>query len=302
MAITGDNKNEAVTSRCASCGTAEDDDNTLKKCTACYLVRYCGVKCQREHRPHHKRACKKRAAELRDELLFKQPESTHLGDCAICMIPLPIDLDYSTIMSCCSKIICDGCSLANTMRLMEASLGQVCPFCRKPAPTEEESAKYTMKRIAANDPVAMCQKGAKFYVEGDHSSAFEYFTKAAKLGDVETHNHLSVLYHDGHGVDRNEKKEMYHLEEAAIGGHPRARYNLALIEGRRYGRYDRATKHYIIAAGQGHDGSLKWLVENHKRGLIKKEVLDAALRSHHAAVDATKSPQREEAKEFHRHN
>jgi TPR repeat protein len=218
------------------------------------------------------------------------------------MIPLPLDLEYSTMQTCCSTMICDGCSLANKMRQLEESLDQNCPFCRKPAPTEEESNKYNMKRIEANDPVAMREEGSKYYNKGDYSSAFEYYTKAAKLGDVEVHNHLAVLYHDGQGVDRDEKKEKYHLEEAAIGGHPRARYNLALMEGRRYGRYDRAMKHYIIAAGQGHDGSLKWLVENFKRGLVKKEVLDAALRAHQAAVDETKSPQREEAKEIYRDN
>ena len=34
---------------------------------------------------------RKRAAVLRDELLFKQPESSHLGDCPICCLPLPLD-------------------------------------------------------------------------------------------------------------------------------------------------------------------------------------------------------------------
>ncbi|KAK1734131.1 hypothetical protein QTG54_015134 [Skeletonema marinoi] len=70
---------------------SEDNADALKNCTACYLVKYCSVQCQKEHRKQHKRDCKKRAAEIRDELLFKQPESTHLGDCPICMIPLPLD-------------------------------------------------------------------------------------------------------------------------------------------------------------------------------------------------------------------
>jgi hypothetical protein len=39
----------------------------------------------------HKRACKKRAAGLRDEILFKQPESNHCGDCPICRLPQPLD-------------------------------------------------------------------------------------------------------------------------------------------------------------------------------------------------------------------
>jgi len=71
---------------CASCGIAEVDDITLKKCDACDLVivRYCGDTCQQDHLSQHDRACKERAAELRDEILFRQPESSHLGDCLIC--------------------------------------------------------------------------------------------------------------------------------------------------------------------------------------------------------------------------
>ena len=63
---------------CASCGVkgGGDDNITLKSCNGCFLVKYCSVKCQRERWPQHKKACKKRAAELKDELLFKQPEST----------------------------------------------------------------------------------------------------------------------------------------------------------------------------------------------------------------------------------
>jgi len=55
-----------------------------KTCDGCKSVRYCSVKCLTDHRSQHKRECKKRAAELRDEILFKQPESSHKGDCPIC--------------------------------------------------------------------------------------------------------------------------------------------------------------------------------------------------------------------------
>eukprot|EP00986_Skeletonema_menzelii_P020931 scaffold32715_cov160-Skeletonema_menzelii.AAC.1 len=53
-----------------SCGITVADGVKLKDCSACHLVKYCSVKCQRDHRPQHKRGCKKRVAELRDELLF----------------------------------------------------------------------------------------------------------------------------------------------------------------------------------------------------------------------------------------
>jgi len=62
---------------CAFCGgTAGVDNMKLRACDGCKSVRYCGVKCQTDHRPQHDRECKKRAAELRDKTLFKQPESS----------------------------------------------------------------------------------------------------------------------------------------------------------------------------------------------------------------------------------
>jgi tetratricopeptide (TPR) repeat protein len=284
---------------CASCGVEECDDITLTTCTACKSVRYCSVKCQKNHRPQHKRACKKRAAELRDELLFKQPESTHLGDCPICMIPLPLVTKKSTMSSCCSKVICNGCYYANKKREWQAKLVEKCPFCRKPAPTEEEIEENRIKRIEVNDPVAMRHQGVKYYNKGDHSSAFEYFTMAAKLGDVQAHCKLSGCYRLGRGVEKDEKKELFHWEEAAIGGHPFARYHLGNHEGRS-GRIERAIKHWIIAANLGDDGAIKVLRNVYTQGRISKENFAASLRAHQAAVDGTKSPQREEAEEYFR--
>ena len=74
---------DEMMSHCASCGKPENDDVKLKKCAACHLVRYCSVKCQKDHRPKHKKECKKRAAELHDEILFKEPESTHFGGLSV---------------------------------------------------------------------------------------------------------------------------------------------------------------------------------------------------------------------------
>eukprot|EP00984_Skeletonema_dohrnii_P016042 scaffold7040_cov100-Skeletonema_dohrnii-CCMP3373.AAC.1 len=285
---------------CASCGVAEAGDVKLKNCTACYLVKYCSVKCQKDHRPKHKRACKKRAAELRDEILFKQPESTHLGDCPICCIPLPLDLKKSTMMSCCSKVICKGCSHANQKREFEERRDQKCPFCREPTPdTAEECNKQMMKRIEMNDPVALCQEGGVQYMKGNYHSAFDYFTKAAKLGEVEAHCKLARLYHDGHGVEKDKGKEVHHLEEAAIGGHPLARYGLGFYESKN-GNRERAVKHWIIAATHGYDLSIKALMDEFRRGFVSKDDLAATLRVHQAVLDATKSPQREAAEEYYR--
>ena len=66
---------------CANCCGKEGNDSAkLKNCTACRLVKYCGVDCQRAHRKQHKRACKKRAAELKDERLYGQGHERQEAD------------------------------------------------------------------------------------------------------------------------------------------------------------------------------------------------------------------------------
>ena len=296
--MSGDNEG---TSCCASCGVAETDDIKLVPCDGCDLVKYCSDECRENHKSQHKKECKKRAAELRDELLFKQPESTHLGDCPICMIPLPYDITKTAVYNCCSKSICNGCVYANQMREIEMRLQQSCPFCREPVPRidDEEHEKLRAKRVEANDPAAMCSMGLDQYDKGDYRSAFECFTKAAELGDAEAHFRQSILYRDGDGVEKNKRKEMHHLEEAAIGGHFAARHNLGVTEIQN-GRRERAVKHWIIGAAQGEDESIKSLMRAFREGFVRKDDLASAIRAHRAAVDETKSPQREAAEKYYR--
>lgn len=275
---------------CASCSIAEGGDVKLKDCSACKLVRYCGVQCQREHRPQHKKECKKRAAELYDELLFKRPESIHRGDCPICCLPLSVDKQKSVLMGCCLKMICNGCDYANPMDEVGGKVFQKCPFCREePAETQEEIESNLMMRIEKNDPVAMYQMAGFRAQEKNYSGAFDYFSKAAGLGHAEAHYELSMFYKAPLwvGVEQDEKKFAYHSEQAAIGGHPVARYNLGYYESNN-GNIERAMKHLFIGANLGEDNSLEMIKTGFKTGLVSKE--DFA-----AAVDATKSPQREEA-------
>ncbi len=281
---------------CACCGIAADDNIKLKTCDACKLARYCSVECQRKHRSKHKQACKKRAAELRDDELFSQPESTHLGECPICCLPLSLDESKSSLNSCCSKFICKGCLYANILREMAASLEQRCVFCRElTTASKEESDKRLMKRIKANDPAALREMGLQcFFDESDFKKAFEYLTKAAGLGDIEAHYNLSCMYGEGRGVEKDIKKNFYHLEKAAIGGHPEARYNLGYYE-EKSGRINRAVKHWIIGANLGQNKSLEVLKKCFMKGYASKEEYASALHGHQAAVDATKSQQREKA-------
>eukprot|EP00984_Skeletonema_dohrnii_P000420 scaffold144_cov94-Skeletonema_dohrnii-CCMP3373.AAC.3 len=295
---------------CASCGIAQVDDIKLSECNSCDLARYCSHDCQEHHKSEHEEACKKRAAELRDELLFKQPESTHLGDCPICMIPLPLEKEKRKFRFCCCIFVCEGCMHQSFKREMEERRRcPVCPFCREPTPTRDNLMKSSltqiMKRVKAKDPVAMCLMGGDLGSKGDHIGAFGWYTKAAEMGYADAHYQLSFMYQDGLGVEKDRGKEMHHLEVAAIDGHPGARHNLAVLEFNE-GRRERAGKHWIIAATQGQDESIESLMNMFKlegieggRRYVSKEDLAAALRGHQAAVEAYKSPQREAATAFH---
>ncbi len=155
-----------------------------------------------------------------------------------------------------------------------------------------------MKRIKKNDPDAMLFMGKERYFEGDYESALKYFTKAAELGDAEAHFNLSIMYSDGEGVEKDAEQEVYHLEEAAIGGHPEARHDLGCDEACS-GRFERARKHYIIAANLGYHDSLKKLKLLYADGHASKEDYAGALRAYQVAVDAAKSLERDEAEAFH---
>ena len=284
---------------CASSGIAGGDDIKLKDCDDCDLVKYCSDECQNDHQSQHEEECKKRAAKLHDELLFKQPESSCYGDCPICCLPLSLHPSKSIFMPCCSKRICNGCDLANAKREVEARLLPKCLFCRKIAPrTDEEFKDLLMKRVEANDPVAMCQMGPQCVEEGDYNKAFEHWTRAATLGEAEADYQLSVMYQNGLSVEKDEKKKLHHLEKAAIAGHPHARHNLGCYEWNKNGQVDRAVRHWIIGAKLGHDDSLRNVKDLYKDGHVSRDQFAAALRGYQATIEATKSPQREEATAF----
>ena len=150
---------------CANCGNGEESSNDLKACTACKLVKYCNRDCQIAHRPQHKKACKKRAAELYDEALFrKQPPRE---DCPICMLPLPLDLDQSLFKSCCGKLICDGCNVS----MMKEGIRKgkkneeldMCAFCRTTsASSVNEEIELIKKLMEKGNAMAYYQFGGDY--------------------------------------------------------------------------------------------------------------------------------------------
>ena len=148
---------------CANCGKVSSDDVKLKNCTACRLVKYCGVDCQRAHRKQHKGACKKRVAELKDEQLYSQGHERPEGDfCPICTLPIPLlTVDHSFFKACCIKLICHGCNVAAKKR------GFIdCPFCKTPPPdTEAAMMAMIQARVEKKDPDAIDILG-EYYCHG----------------------------------------------------------------------------------------------------------------------------------------
>ena len=283
---------------CANCGAAEVDDIKLEECDYCDLVKYCSDKCQEEHQDKHEKECENRVQELdelHDKELFTQPDKTHLGECPICFLPMPVDPRKSSFYPCCSELVCTGCVHANIMaNIHDTVKAGSCPFCREPAVrSDDENHKRAMKRVKANDPVALRNMGARRYYEDDIYAAIEYWTKSAELGDLSAHYYLGRMY-EGEGVEKDDEEAVYHYEKAAIGGHSGARYNLAVIE-EENGNSHRAVKHLIIAANLGDEDSMKKLWKHYSAGDIAKEELDATLRTHQAAIDEMKSEQREVA-------
>ena len=280
---------------CANCGVAEVDIK-LKDCDGCDLVKYCCDKCTENHREQHNEECKKRAQELHNDHLFRQPDGTHDGECPLCFLPMPLEPQKCTFYSCCSSSICNGCAFAHHVM---NGVGFNCPFCREPLSDAEENEKRDMKRIKAGDPAAIYSMGAKYYGQGDYDGALEHWTKASELGHALAHYQLGCMYRRGLGVEKkDEEKAVYHWEKAAIGGVPEARYNLAVTE-EANGNIERAVKHSIIAAKLGDELSMKGLWGFYNDGNITKDDLDATLRTHKAALDEMKSPERDVAEAFH---
>ena len=283
-------------SSCANCGNGEEAAGNLKVCTACKLVKYCNRDCQIAHRPQHKKECKKRAAELHDIELFKQPLPNE--DCPICMLLLPSHHTGYKYRSCCGKIICSGCIYAGAKRDGGVSL---CPFCRTPAPISEEILLEQYKKRADLDDaegirnLGCCYDDGLYGLTQDHAKALELWHRAAKLGNATSYYSIGAAYDRGRGVERDEKKAIYYYELAAMGGHATARYNLGISEGHR-GNMDRALNHFMIAAGYGYQDSLEKIQEMFMNGWnAAKDDYAKALRVYQEYLDEIKSPQRDEA-------
>ena len=282
---------------CANCGEGEESSGNLKACTACKMVKYCNRDCQIAHRPQHKKKCKKRAAEIRDEKLCQEPPPPE--ECPICMLPPPL-YDNATGMafnSCCGKLICIGC----IHTIEESGMNILCAYCRTPyVKSNEEEIKRLKKLMEKGNGDAFYQL-AGLYAQGikgmpqNHAKANELYLKAGELGCAGAYYNLGQSYQHGDGVEIDKKKAKHYWELAAINGDEMARHNLGCIE-LEAGNHQRAYKHCLIAASAGYKDSLDMVRKGYRVGQVTKEQYANTLREYQKSQDETKSEARDKAR------
>ena len=303
---------------CADCGVA--GGVSLKACTSCKLVKYCNVNCQKNHWAKHKKACKRRAAKLRDEALFKDPPPKE--DCPICFVPMPASLlscmslpdasitsvpiydftitnvelakvDLELYYSCCGKSICGGCVYSST-----PSPGNPyrCPFCNAETESngsDEDDVNRMMKRVEAKDAGAMFALGNWYYngrdgLQQDRAKGMELLTRAAELGSSKAHTFICNNYRHG----GNMKKAKFHYEAAAMLGCEAARCNIGSLEGI-YGNIERALKHLKIAASAGNYLAMNNLLTSFEQGQFSRAEMDSTLTAYNISCAEMRSEARD---------
>ena len=157
------------------------------------------------------------------------------------------------------------------------------------------------KRVEVDDAEGIrnlggCYSDGLYGLLQDNAKALELWNRSAKLGNTRSYYSIGNSYYAGNGVGRDEKKANHYWELAAIGGHVIARHNLGCFE-EEVGNTDRALKHYMIAAGCGHNNSLENIKQmyKYKDGEVTKDDYTNALRSYQAYLVDIKSSQRDQA-------
>ena len=175
----------------------------------------------------------------------------------------------------------------------------LCPFCRTPAPTDEENVGRLSKRVEKDDSRAINNLGC-YYYEGmnglpqDRDKALELWHRAAELGNANSYCSIGYAYFNGEGVARDEKKAKHYYELAAMGGDEPARHNLGVFE-RNEGNLEKVLKHLMIAAGSGNHDSLKTIQRMCSKGYVTKDDYSKSLQAYQSYLAEIKSDDRDKA-------
>ena len=191
-----------------------------------------------------------------------------------------------------------------------------CLFCEEDLQQFNSNAKGILKRLLHRihhssddqDKIQALSMLASSYDTGagglgvrrDSKKAHQLWMEAVELGgSKDAHYNLSLSYskyHKERGVEKDDKKELYHLEEAAMLGDAAARCKLGFYEGER-GNWDRAKKHWTLSAAAGCKGCMERIKRGKKKGAVSNDEYKRTLRAHRKSLNLTRSAQRDGARE-----
>jgi TPR repeat protein len=277
---------EKAPTSCATCGKAGEE---TASCGVCKLsARFCGRACH----ILHEFACKKQAAkELYDEALFRQPPKA--DECPICFLPLPGLGSGQTFKACCGKTICMGCYFEHEK---QSNGSPTCPFCRACMPSEEEFMEMMKKRVDANDADAILQLGMSYFsgeerfsIKKDTDKAAKLLHRAADLEFAKAYGSLAAMY-----LSKDKTKAKQYFEKAAMAGCTDSRLNLGRLDAH-VGRFDRAIKHWLIAASGGEIMAVNEIKKAMSMGKATKDEYAQALRGYEQCCDEIRSELRDRA-------
>jgi hypothetical protein len=270
--------------------------------------------------------CKRRAAELYEETLFKDPPPKE--DCPICFLPMPlkliasISLPPATILSvpiydfkianeeladlamevyypCCGKGVCFGC----THSFCRSGNTGKCPFCNsdRGGKTNEEKFGELEKRVEANDAGAIYALGNSYYhgllgLQQDRTKAMELYARAAELGSSKAHHqqgHVNCNLDDPNNNGGDFKKAKLHFEAAAMAGHEMARKEVGVIELKYRSNLERSIKHFTIAASAGHYDAMQALIVFFDKGGVSRDAINSVLTAYNNSCAEMRSEARD---------
>ncbi|EJK45386.1 hypothetical protein THAOC_36000, partial [Thalassiosira oceanica] len=193
---------------CANCGKCGSDIIKLKNCTACRLVKYCGVDCQRAHRKQHKKACKQRAAELKDEQLYSQGHERPERDfCSICTLPIPLPMGDHAVFEARIQLP----STNSGLKHFHGELGLQADT--------QKGVELLTEAAELGSIQALFNLGAAYDtgegVQQDEAKAIHFYEKAAMQGHVMSRNNLGISEAKKGNYDR----AVRHLLISAKMGH-----------------------------------------------------------------------------------
>ena len=198
----------------------------------------------------------------------------------------------------CGKRICNGC--IHEIWMSEGK--DLCPFCRTKPPTSgQEEIKRLKNLMDKGNAQAFFACGNHYHfgntylgLPQDHQKANELYLKAGELGCAAAYSNLGLSYEDGYGVERDTKKAKHYWELAAMAGDKDARHNLGAVEAEA-GKYERAMRHFLMAAKAGNGESLDGIKQGYSKGFVTEDDYEKTLRAYHERQKEMKSEERDDA-------